>query len=146
MVFTVEVLIGILAEDVPVPLLPFRETFVFVPSTVDPLFELELFPVPLEDSTIFKGGTFNPLPADTASGAFPIPDGLPEALDELSLSSFSLSEWSRLCGFFGLFVAEAEPDDDDGLFLSLLSEAEEPVMLPLPFPVDDFPNIDKMAI
>lgn len=95
-VFTVEVLVGIFVDDVPFPLLPFRETFVFVPSMVDALLELELFPVPLEDSTIFKGGTFNPLPADTTSDVVPIPDDLPETLDELSLSSFSLSEWSRL--------------------------------------------------
>ena len=115
-------------------------------SLLDPLFELEVFVEPLDDRTIFKGGTFNPLLADTASVAFPTLDDLPETLDELSLSSFSLSEWSRLCGFLGLFVAEADPDDEEGLFLSLLSEPEEPTMLPLPFPADVFPKIYEIVI
>ena len=89
-------LVGIFVELFPLPLLPFREIFALLLSLLDPLFALELFPVLLDDRTIFKGGTFNPLLADTASVAFPTLDDLPETLDELSLSSFSLSEWSRL--------------------------------------------------
>ena len=46
----------------------------------------------------------------------------------------------------GLFVAEADPDDEEGLFLSLLSEPDEPAILPLPFPEDVFPKIYEIVI
>ena len=107
-------------------------------STVHPL---GLLPVPLVDKTIFKGGTLSPPPEAPllagTSDVFPAADDLLDTLDELSLSSFSLSDWSRLWGFLGLFVAEVDPEDDNGLFLSPLSE--EVAGPPLPLPVDVFP-------
>ena len=71
------------------------------------------------DKTIFNGGTFLLAAADS--------------------SDTSSSEWSRLAGFFGLFVAEVDPEEDDGLFLSLFSVLERLLWPPFPFPVDVFP-------
>ena len=139
-VFTVVVLFVLLP-------FPTREGLPLPPSNVPPLLELELLPAPPEDKTIFNGGTLSPPPPpaipDVDSDPVPAPELFPMTLDELSLSSFSASEWSRLCGFLGLFVAEADPDDEDGLFLSLFSAAAdimEPVGPPRFFPVTTFPE------
>ena len=149
-VFTLETFTEVLAGVAlfpPLLPLPTREGLELAPSKLPPLFALALFPPPLEDKTIFNGGTFSPPPpVDTPgvpSAAFPAPDDFPATFDELSLSSFSASEWSRLWGFLGLFVADADPDDEEGLFLSLLSaaaEIKEPTGPPLPFPVTAFPE------
>ena len=145
-----ETLTELFADVTLFPLLPFpfREGFALAPSKVLPLFALELFPALVDDKTIFRGGTFNPPPPpdlpDAASDELEAPEDFPAALDEFSLSSFSVSEWSRLCGFLGLFVAEVDPDDDDGLFLSLFSvvvEIEEPTEPPLLFPCTPFPKM-----
>ena len=148
-VFTLETFTALFADGALLPLLPLpvREGLELAPSKAPPLFALALFPVPLDDKTIFNGGTFSaPPPTDTpdaTSGAFPVPEDFPAVLDELSLSSFSASEWSRLWGFFGLFVAEADPDEEEGLFLSPLSvaaEIKEPTGPLLPFPATTFPE------
>ena len=142
-VLVFEVLEAIFDDDIVLPLLPFppRGVFEVLPSLLVALFELELPPVPLDDKTIFSGGTFSPLPADVPDVAsVPKPDDFPDTLEELSLSSFSLSEWSRLWGFLGLFVAEVDPDDEDGLFLSFLSDDDKPLAPPLPFPDDALPK------
>ena len=138
-----ETLSELFADVTLAPLLPFpfREGFALAPS----LFALELFPALVDDKTIFRGGTFNPPPPpdlpDAASDELEAPEDFPAAFDEVSLSSFSVSEWSRLGGFLGLFVAEVDPDDDDGLFLSVFSvvvEIEEP---PLLFACAPFPKM-----
>ena len=102
------------------------------PSLFAPLPEPEFPPVLLDDNTILRGGTFRPFPAeepDTESD-------FPEVFEELSLSSFSLSD----CGFLGLFVAEVDPEED-GLFLSFLSN--DPLPPPLTFPDDALPISQK---
>ena len=104
------------------------------PSLLAPLLEPEFPPVLLDDNTILRGGTFRPLPADEPDTE----SDFPETFEELSLSSFSLSEWSRLWGFLGLFVADVDPDEEDGLFRSFLSD--DPLPPPLPFPVNALPK------
>ena len=106
-------------------------------SILEQRIPLWLPPVLLEDNTIFRGGTFSPFPADEPDTE----SDFPEVFEELSLSSFSLSEWSWLCGFLGLFVAEVDPEEEDGLFLSFLSN--DPLPPPLPFPDDAFPISTK---
>lgn len=94
-VLVFEVLEATFDDVILLPLLPFppRGAFEVLPSLLAPLLELELPPVPLDDKTIFRGGTFSPLPADAPDVAsVPNPDDFPETLEELSLSSFSLSE------------------------------------------------------
>ena len=44
----------------------------------------------------------------------------------------------------GLFVAEADPEEEDGLFLSFLSD--DPPKPPLPFPVDDLPVVFSLEL
>ena len=88
---------GVVVMDVEDVLLPGLPLFRPAPaSVVAALFALGLLVVPLDDNTIFNGGTLSPLPVDTpevASDAFPVsPDDLFETLEEVSLSSFSLSE------------------------------------------------------
>ena len=148
-VLVVEPTVEVFTVVVLFPLVPFPTRFglPLPPSTVPPLLVLELLPAPPEDKTIFKGGTLSPPPPpdtpEVDSDTFPAPELFPTTLDELSLSSFSASEWSRLCGFLGLFVAEAAPDDEDGLFLSLFSAAAdiiEPVGPPRFFPVTALPE------
>ena len=89
-VLAFEALAGKLVGDILFPLLGGLE---LLPSLLAPL--LELPPVPLDDNTILSGGTLSPLPA-AEPGAPSVPDDFPETFEELSLSSFSLSEWSRL--------------------------------------------------
>ena len=88
---------GVVVMDVEDVLFPGLPLFLPAPaSVVTPLFALGLLVVPLDDNTIFNGGTFSPLPVDTpevASDAFPVsPDDLFDTLEDVSLSSFSLSE------------------------------------------------------
>ena len=103
------------------------------PSLFATLLEPEFPPLLLDDNTILRGGTLRPFPVDEPDTE----SDFPEVFEELSLSSFSLSD----CGFLGLFVAEVDPEEEDGLFLSFLSN--DPLPPPLTFPDDALPISQK---